>query len=230
MKKYTLFFIPVFFFCLSVMNLTLITAENKKAQIISAVSGYTIFIDPGHGGKDNGTSYNTVVEDEINLSIANKIYERLLEDQARVLISRVADYDLSDVYAKNHKIQDLNKRIEYMKNCHADVFVSIHLNAYRDENVSGAQVFYKSNLEESKKFASIMQKNLNQLNEKEKKPKTGDYYLFKNTGKINGIIIECGFLSNSLERKKLTSEKYQKKVAECIHEGIISYFETKGRI
>ena len=109
MKKNTFFlFLTILFACFSLVNTTLIVHQQKKDLSISAVSGYTIFVDPGHGGKDNGASFNDVLEDEINLSIATKVYELLLDLGARTLISRVDDYDLSDVYAKNHKIQDLN--------------------------------------------------------------------------------------------------------------------------
>ena len=208
----------------------MIVHQQKKDLSISAVSGYTIFVDPGHGGKDNGASFNDVLEDEINLSIATKVYELLLDLGARTLISRVDDYDLSDVYAKNHKIQDLNKRIKYMQENQADLFVSIHLNSFSNENVSGAQVFYKKQVTASEEFAILMQQTLNTINKKEKKPKVGDYYLLNYSGDINGIMVECGFLSNTEERNKLITEEYQNQIANLIKEGIVAYLETKNRI
>ena len=154
MKKSNFFlFLTLIFSCFSIFNTTIIIKNKRKDQMISAVSGYTIFIDPGHGGKDNGASFNDVLEDEINLSIATKVYEMLIDLGARTLISRVDDYDLSDVYAKNHKIQDLKKRIAYMKENQADLFVSIHLNSFSNSDVSGAQVFYKKNVPSSEEFA-----------------------------------------------------------------------------
>ncbi len=230
MKTKKIMITLIFMLLISLFNTFLVISYKTSEHIVSSLSGYCIFIDPGHGGKDNGTSFNDVLEDEINLAIAKKVYERLLDDNARVIISRIADYDLSDMYAKNHKIQDLNKRIEYMKKCNVDLFISIHLNSYSSSDVSGAQVFYKSNLNESKTLANCIQDSLNSLNKKNKKVKTGDYYIFKNTGQINGIIVECGFLSNSEDRQNLLSDSYQNKIAKLIHEGLINYLELKNRI
>ena len=229
MKKFKILFMWLgVFVCLSLLNVTYITNHKQKELAISYVSGYTIFIDPGHGGKDNGASFEDVLEDEINLNIAKKVYELLLDLEAKVLISRVSDYDLSDLYATNHKVQDLNKRIKYMKENNADLFVSIHLNSYSNSNVSGAQVFYKNDLQESEDFAKVMQKNLNQLNKKDKVAKKGDYYLLNNSSSINGIIVECGFLSNSEERNKLTQDSYQNDIANHIKDGIVEYLELKN--
>jgi len=111
-----------------------------------------------------------------------------------------------------------------------DLFVSIHLNSYPNEAVSGAQVFFKNHLKESEEFAISMQNVLNQLNKKDKKPKMGDYYILNNSKKINGIIVECGFLSNTQERNKLTTETYQNKIANLIQQGMIEYLSTKNRI
>ena len=42
--------------------------------------------------------------------------------------------------------------------------------------------------------------------------------------KVPGVLIECGFLSNGVERKKLQTKEYQKLVAESIAEGVLKYF------
>lgn len=41
---------------------------------------------------------------------------------------------------------------------------------------------------------------------------------------IPGVLIECGFLSNSEEKKKLITEEYQQKIASLIKDAIIEYF------
>ena len=69
--------------------------------------GKTIYVDAGHGGKDNGAYYDTVIEDEINLNICKKLIIKLIESGAYVLSTRSADYDLSSIYSKNKKREDL---------------------------------------------------------------------------------------------------------------------------
>ncbi len=40
-------------------------------------------------------------------------------------------------------------------------------------------------------------------------------------------LIECGFLTNPEEEKKLLSDSYQNKLAEGIAQGILSYLDNK---
>ena len=195
----------------------------------SNFSSYIIFIDPGHGGKDNGTSYNDIFEDELNLKLSTILYEKLLNDNIISYISRVSDYDLSSQYAKNHKIEDLNKRIEYIESLNTTLFVSLHLNYYPNSNVNGLQVFYQKHNLESEKLAEIIQNKLNIENKKDKKHKVGDYYLLNNCKK-NGVLIEYGFLSSEYDRNKILKDSYLNYLANMIKESIYEYLnllETK---
>ena len=44
--------------------------------------------------------------------------------------------------------------------------------------------------------------------------------------KIKGLLIECGFLSNSYEKKLLVKKNYQQKVAKAIASGVNKYFNS----
>ena len=181
-----------------------------------------IFIDPGHGGKDNGTSYGNVLEDELNLKLSLILYELILDDGGLCYLSRNQDYDLSSMYSKNHKIEDLNKRIKYIESLNTTLFVSLHLNYYQDSNVNGIQVFYQKESENSILLANTLQKILNTENKKDKKCKVGNYYLLENS-KTTGVIIEYGFVSSEYDREKLLSDKYLLKLANLIKKGINEY-------
>ena len=50
-----------------------------------------------------------------------------------------------------------------------------------------------------------------------------DTYMY-NKLEVPGVLIECGFLSNGKERKKLVTSKYQQKIAKSITKGILKYF------
>ena len=77
------------------------------------LNGRVIFIDPGHGGRDNGTSYENILEDEINLIVATKLYEKLIDYGAMTYISRNGDYDLQ-AYMLEIVKTDMRKRINYI--------------------------------------------------------------------------------------------------------------------
>lgn len=202
---------------------------NYKISETAFFSSHIIFIDPGHGGKDNGTHYNDIFEDEINLKLATILYEKLINDNLMTYISRISDYDLSSSYAKNHKIEDLNARIKYIESLNTTLFVSLHMNYYPNGNVNGIQVFYQKNNEESKDIANILQKNLNEENVKDKQSKIGDFYILNNCVKT-GVLIEYGFLSSEYDRNKLLKESYLKHLSNIISSSIYEYlskYKTK---
>ena len=203
-------------------SISTIKASGRKCEYLI---GKVIYIDAGHGGKDNGASFSGVLEDEINLKIAGYVIENLIDIGAYVLTSRTGDYDLSNIYDKNKKRNDLINRVRHINDSKADLFISIHLNSYSSETISGAQVFHQRS-EESKVLAQEIQKSLNVLTTgKNRNVKIGDYYLLNKT-KSTGVIVECGFLSNSKERDLLVKGDYQRKIAKKITEGIIKYFNN----
>ena len=194
----------------------------------SSLSNYIIFIDPGHGGKDNGTSYNEILEDELNMKLSLILFEQIINDGGICYLTRNDDYDLSSMYSKNHKIDDLKKRVRYIDESKCDLFVSLHLNYYSNDNVNGLQTFYQKNNENSKKLAEIMQSHLNVENKKDKKCKLGDYYLLNNTYST-GILIEYGFLSSEYDRKRLLDDKYLYKLAIIIKKGVSEYLYSNSK-
>jgi N-acetylmuramoyl-L-alanine amidase len=189
------------------------------------LNGYIIYIDAGHGGKDNGANYNDILEDSINLNIATLLVQDLLDVGATIVTSRDGDYDLASNYDKNRKNKDLKRRVELINLINPHLFISIHLNTYDDSSVSGGQVFAQDS-DDSKLIATILQDKFNNLSNKNKKIKVGDYYLLNNTSNI-GVIVECGFITNDEDRNNLTSRKYQQIISENITKGIYEYFNKK---
>lgn len=195
-----------------------------KKSNINILYGKVIVIDPGHGGKDNGAEVNNVLEDEINLSIAKLLYQKLFDQGCIVHITRVGDYDLAPQDSQTRKMKDLKRRTQFINEVDADLFISIHLNIFIQEQVKGIQVFYQQYKDESKKLAKSLQNEFNRLiNEKNKKPKIGDYYILNNTYPT-GVLIECGFLSNEEDRLNLNNHDYQDKICKIIYKGILDFY------
>ena len=208
---------------LIVSSLIISFAAIIKAKYLNVnLYGYAIYVDAGHGGKDNGASYNDVLEDSINLSVSKELIASLLDAGAQVYSSRDGDYDLAGNYDKNRKAKDLKNRVALINELKPDLFVSIHLNTFPNENVKGGQVFYQNN-KESKLLADILQKRFNMLSNKDKKAKFGDYYLLNKSNRI-GVIVECGFLTNKDDNYNLVKEEYQNRLAKEITFAIYDYF------
>lgn len=101
--------------------------------------------------------------------------------------------------------------------------MSIHLNYLSNASYYGPQVFF--NNDENKEIAMVIQETLNNAlnnNRQVKKIPSRTYMYDKLT--VPGVLIECGFLSNYEEAKKLNTADYEQKIASLIKDAIINYY------
>ena len=209
----------LFALVLLILNISIISyVKGENLDLI----GKVIYIDPGHGGIDPGATYKDIYEKDINLSIALKLKKELENNGAIVYLTRYDDIDLS-ISTNNHKKSDLNNRVRAINNSNADLFISIHLNSY-GTSWHGVQIFYDDNNSTNEVLASIMDKNIKNLNGNRTYKKKNNLYLLKNI-KIPGILVEVVFLSNENERYLLTNSKYQEKVSKSLCNGIKEYLK-----
>lgn len=177
-----------------------------------------VMLDSGHGGSDPGKiGVNGEKEKEINLQITQKIRQRLEEKNISVELTKTNEEGTG-----KGKTEEMQERVKRINEIQPMLTVSIHQNSYPDEEVKGAQTFYYTHSEASEKAARILQEALRKIDpENHRKSKANDtYYLLKRT-KVPVVIVECGFLSNPEEARKLSEEAYQEKVAEAVTEGIL---------
>lgn len=217
-KRITFIVFSVF---LSILVFTLI---KDKKEIVPTVSL------PVSGKPDEGAQSSTgTTEAATNLKIALKL-QNLLEQSGTIVILTRSDenaiYDIEAKTLKQKKISDIHNRVKIGNESSADLFVSIHLNKISQQQYDGWQTFYKQGSEEGKKLAISIQNNLNEAIQKENNrvAKTiENIYIIKHV-EIPITIVECGFLSNPIEEKKLLEDDYQNRLAWGIYNGIIDYF------
>ena len=92
----------------------------------------TIALDPGHGGEDPGAiGRRGTHEKDVTLAIGRKL-KRLLDSEPgmRAMLTRDADYYVP-----------LAARVQKARRVEADLFVSIHADAFREPNARGSSVF-----------------------------------------------------------------------------------------
>ena len=221
-------FFSIFIFVFTKDN---ITEQNKYISTVSLpISEKVIVVDAGHGVPDEGAeSSNGTTEAETNLKIALKLQNLLEQSGSTVILTRSdenAIYDLDSKTLKQKKISDIHNRVKIGNESQADIFISIHLNKIPQPQYDGWQTFYREGDEEGAKLAKQIQENLSKTIDKENNrvAKTIDnIYIIKHV-EIPTTIVECGFLSNPEEEKKLLNDEYQNKLAWGIYNGIINYF------
>lgn len=192
-------------------------------------SVYTIVIDAGHGGRDDGCSgVNGSKESDINLKVAKSLKGFLEEVGVNVVMTRSDKNALYDADATNFKESDMKNRMKVIDSANPNMIISIHQNSFSDSEVKGAQAFYQEDKDKSKVFAeSVQSQLLSQLPFAKKECNAGDYYLLKES-KYPAIIVECGYLTNTEEEKLLVTDEYQNKVSYSIMCGVVKYFGLAG--
>ena len=176
-----------------------------QAFAMLPLSGKLIVIDVGHGGKDAGTVYQNVLEKDLNLAIAFKLKDELIKSGSDVIMTREGDYDLASPDASRRKKSDFDNRIKLINDSQADLYISVHINYLDDSSYSGAQVFYEG--DNNKTLATYLQEQLNIISYPRSIKPMPNIYMYQYL-KIPGVLVECGFISNTFERKKLQDESY----------------------
>lgn len=207
---------------------------NTNASNIDIKSAPIVIIDPGHGGIDGGAiSESGVIEKEINLKIAENLRDLFSMSGIKCILTRETDIELvpQKGVSSSRKRSDLLARIEIGNSFENAIFISIHQNKYPSSRLSGMQVFYSKNNPDSRTLAqSVKNANFSLIDSENKREikSAGREILILDSLEIPAVLVECGFLSNATEAKKLSGEPYRKKLAFMIYCAIFEYLETKN--
>lgn len=114
------------------LSALLLSAAGTNAQSSDKEGVNTVVIDAGHGGHDPGnlgTKRYKTTEKDIALQVALKLGNYISEnfDDVKVIYTR-----------NNDKFVDLQERAQIANRAKADLFISIHCDAFTKSSVSGA--------------------------------------------------------------------------------------------
>ena len=170
----------------------------------------TVVIDPGHGGRDVGGKYGKVYEKHLALDTAFRLQHELRRWGLRTVMTRQSDQFIS-----------LGRRAAIGNSYPNSIFVSIHYNFTWKRDVRGLETFYYSR--RSKALAeNIQQGMLRRTGAANRGAKFARYYVIRNT-RVPSVLVECGFVSNSGERKNMKQAWFRDAAAKGIADGIVKY-------
>ena len=176
-----------------------------------------IVVDAGHGGSDPGTSGNGLIEKDYTLKFAEYLNRRFNELGANSTLVRSTDETVTPT-------ERVNRILNAYGNSPDVLVISNHLNA---GGSSGAEVIYA--LRNNDTLSKLILENLSKEGQSIRKAyqrrlpsdNSKDYYfIHRNTGVTEPIIIEYGFLDNrgDAERIKNNWEKYAEAVVKAVAE------------
>lgn len=195
----------------------------KTVGINNIQTRKTVIIDPGHGGIDVGTvGIDGSLEKNINLSISLDLYDFLMVSGINTVLTRDGDYEMYRAGEQRTK-SDLYNRMDYINSVPDSILISIHQNHFENEAEWGTQVWYSPNDEISPtladKILQSVKKNIQPENKRENKKSDDSYYILYKAQKPS-VMVECGFVSNENENKRLQDKEYQRDMAYSILVGI----------
>lgn len=195
----------------------LVLKIRKAPQINTTkpLSGITIAVDAGHGGKDAGAIGPTgVKEKEINLDISQKLKASLEQAGANVVMTRTDDSDV-----------DLYNRPKTAQEADALILISLHANALADGAdpyvKHGTSAYYYNN--ESKDLAeTIKQQMITDLQTKDDGTCCCSFVLTRPTMPLS-VLVEVAYMIHPDEYTLLLDDSFRQKAAESIKKALEVY-------
>ena len=192
-----------------------ISKVNLESRGAQPRGYYKVFIDAGHGGTDPGALGYGYRESDLNLQVAKKVESKLKSKGIDVKMSRNSDIFYS-----------LSERAEMANDYGADAFVSIHQNSAEAKSANGIETYYNRKKEEDRPLSNDIQKQvISQTGANNRGVKNAEFTVLVKSKMISALV-ECGFITNELEVKKLSDSSYQDKLATGIANGIEEYLKS----
>ena len=211
-----------------------ISEVSTEGGFVKGQYSNTIFLDPGHGGRDSGAFYYNVAEKDLNMQIYRKLRTKLEELGYKVLTSRDSDIDVDFVTERSRMVNKTN----------SDIFISIHFNATGNtySKASGIQTYSYSDepdypskinkywhnhpdrMSESKRLAAAIHSSLlAETGAKDAGLLESSYAVLRETAKP-AVLLELGYMDNFTESQQIRDSRYQDKLVAGIVKGIQKYY------
>lgn len=214
-----------------------ISEVSKEVGFVKGQYSRTIFLDPGHGGRDSGAYYYNVAEKDLNMQVYRKLRKKLEELGYKVLTSRDSDIDVDFVTERSRMVNKTN----------SDIFISIHFNATGSaySRASGIQTYSYSDdpdypskinpywhnhpdrMSESKRLAAAIHSSLlAETGAKDAGLLERSFAVLRETAKP-AVLLELGYIDNFAENQQIRDSHYQDKLVAGIVKGIQKYYAGK---
>jgi N-acetylmuramoyl-L-alanine amidase len=186
-----------------------------------------IALDPGHGGifpGAIGVNPFELREKDVMLALSLKVGKLLKQNGHQIIYTRHEDRHLDE-----NLRADLLKRIAYANESKAEVFVSLHCNAYSDPNPEGIETLYYPDSPVSERLARAIQDSVastfaDHVN-RGVKPK--DLFLLRHA-QMPACQLETEFISNPTQLEFLSVPANQENLARAIADGISDFAEAQS--
>ncbi|MDV2684328.1 N-acetylmuramoyl-L-alanine amidase [Alkalihalophilus lindianensis] len=183
----------------------------------NGLTNRVIAIDPGHGGTDPGAVANGLRETDITLGIGRELEKLLNNRGANPFLTRTNDTFIP-----------LEERAKMANDRNADLFVSIHANAFSSSSANGVESYWNSthSSADSKKLAESINKYLaSDLGMNNRGVKEAGFVVIRQS-RMPAVLIEVGFITNTNDANKMKQPDFYNKAANAVLKGIEDYYNN----
>jgi N-acetylmuramoyl-L-alanine amidase len=174
----------------------------------SASASPVVILDPGHGGHDEGASVARVYEKHLNLDLAYRVAGFLERSGYRVRLSRRSDQFVS-----------LAQRTKLADRYSSAILVSLHFNWTRNTSTRGIEIYHSGGSQSMTLARSIHRSLLRSSGTPDRGLRKREFFVIRKT-RHPAVLIECGYLSNTTERRLCCAGWYRDRLARGIADGI----------
>ena len=171
-----------------------------------------VVLDAGHGGHDPGAKSGYTFEKHLAFDVARRVEVILKEQGVRSTYTRSRDVFIP-----------LSSRVRISNSYRDAIFVSIHFNSAPRASATGLETYYHSRTRDSYYLARFVQSAmLYKTRQHDRGVKHGTFHVLLHN-KRPAILVECGFVSNSTDRRRCLDPGYRQRIAEGIAMGILRF-------
>ena len=214
-------FILVFSFAVKANNML----THPESGPFKLEKKYTVVVDAGHGGTDDGAVGGSLKEKDVALSMALLVKSLSNNPNINIVLTRSTDV-----------LQPIKDKTIFAEQAKADLFVSLHVNSAKSPDSSGMMTFISARNpdfhKENVRFASLLLSNLSGIYKTDPtiRQRTTQGVWVLDANKCPAAIIECGYVSNPNDRSFISKNENQKKIAEQILRSIEEYFSKDVQV
>ncbi len=201
---------------------------NKEDYKIYGFKKFTVVIDAGHGGKDEGARSNDrrYREKDCNLAMVKKLKQMLDQTDIKVIYTRLDDRYIT----KKRRTVIANRK-------KADLFISVHCNAADNihSKASGIETLYAkrkgdNKLMTNRRLAHVLLESVSDssLGTARKSIRREDLFVLRHTD-MPAVIVETGYMTRTKDMRYISSKKGQYEIADGIYNGIIKALKEMVR-
>jgi len=202
------------------------TAEALRSDFASRarrlLAGKTIAVDPGHGGWNSGAVGQGGTREADNVLAIGLELERMLKQLGgRVVMTRRTDKELTGPGSSD--AEELGARVAVAERACADMFISIHNNAYeKNPGVSGAMTFFNSGDESGRLASRLLEGIVGETGLAPVGVEWAGFYVLRHS-RVPATLVEIGFMTNRQDEKALSSSAFRSRAARGLLVGIVEY-------